>query len=238
MKKILVVQNVARERLGLLENPLVQNGISRDVADLDAGDPFPDPLEYDALIVFGAPDSANDGTAKMIDEVGKVGRAVRAGMPYLGICLGMQVLVKACGGRVFPNDIKEIGWRGPDGEFFTVALTEDGQCDPLFAGLESPFVTLQLHGETVELTEDMILLGTGKYCRNQIVRVGEKAYGIQCHFEQTPQMFGEWLAEDDDLKRADHAAMQRDYQSIKQEYERVGNALFGNFMRVAGLVAG
>lgn len=235
MKRILVVQNVTRERLGLLEQVLRERGAVWDIADLDAGDPFPDALPYDALIVFGGPDSANDATTKMIAELERIRAAALAGMPYLGVCLGMQALVKALGGRVIPSPVREIGWRNPDGELNAVALTEQGLRDPLFAGLESPFVIFQLHGETVELSPEMALLAQGRFCRNQVIRARDRAYGIQGHFELTPRMFSEWLEEDADLKILDRCQLQRDYESVKEEYERVGLALFRNFLDIAGI---
>ena len=235
MKKILVVQNVTRERLGLLQDLLVRNHISWDAADLDAGCPFPDPLAYDALIVFGGPDSANDATPKMCDELEKTRAAVRAGLPYLGICLGMQVLAKACGGDVIQNATKEIGWRDPGGDLFSVNLTPQGPRDPLFAGLNAPFVIFQLHGETIAPPPGAALLATGAFCEHQVVRIGELAYGIQGHFELTEPMFEDWLAQDDDLQTLDPAPLRRDFAALKSEYTRTGNTLFSNFLALAGL---
>lgn len=233
MKKILVVQNVARERLGLLEHALRARGAAWDVADLDSGDAFPDPLPYDALVVFGGPDSANDATPKMIEELDRIRAAARAGMPFLGVCLGMQALVKALGGRVPPSPVREIGWRGPDKNLFTVSLTPEGRQDPLFAGLDSPFVIFQLHGETVEPTPGTALLATGAFCPVQVIRAQDRAYGIQGHFELTQPMFDDWLDEDADLKTLDRAALLNDYVSVKADYERTGLALFSNFLDIA-----
>ena len=113
-----------------------------------------------------------------------------------GICLGLQTLVKAAGGRIIKSPVRETGFLDPEGSHFTTELTAAGKQDPLFEGLDHSFKVFHLHGETVELTDSITLLSTGKFCRNQIVRVGKNAYGIQCHFELTPEMLETWMNED------------------------------------------
>lgn len=98
MADLLIVKNITREAPGLLARVLDEHNISYDVVDLDKGEPFPSPLTYKALVVLGGPDSANDATDKMQQELDQVRAAFTAGLPYLGICLGLQVGVKAAGG--------------------------------------------------------------------------------------------------------------------------------------------
>ena len=229
-QKVLIVKNISEECPGLLEEVLAERRVSFDTIDLHKGDAFPNPLKYLALFVFGGPDSANDLTPKIQNELRKIREALNAGVPYLGICLGMQLLVKAAGGEVYQNPIKEIGWKDPEGEYFSIAFTPEGQSDPLFKGLSSPLKTFQLHGETVQLTKKMTLLATGKYCKNQVVRVGDSAYGIQGHPELTPAMFEAWLTEDDDFKKADAGSLRNDYRSIRMEYEKSGETILNNFL--------
>lgn len=235
MKKVLIVQN-SHEGAGLLSELIKEHSLSQDTVILDKGDPFPSPAGYAALVVLGGSDSANDQTQKMKIELLRIKEALSLGIPYLGICLGLQTLVKAAGGRVIKSPVKEIGFRGPDAAPFRISLTPEGERDALFNGLKGTFPVFQLHGETVELTPSMILLGTGAFCRNQVVRVAPKAYGIQCHFELTQDMFREWTAVDPDLKTMDHELLARDLKDIGTDYLRTGKILFGNFLRIAGLL--
>lgn len=77
-------------------------------------------------------------------------------------------------------------------------------------------------------------LDKGEFCRNQIVKIGANAYGIQCHFELTPEMFELWLDQDDDLSRLDKKQLQNEFNSFLTEYTSTGRKLFQNFLELAG----
>ncbi len=233
---LLIVKNVSREGPGILKDILDENNISHDIIDLDAGDKIPNPENYSAIMVFGGPDSANDTTGKMLTELEIIKQAIDAGIPYLGICLGMQALVKSCGGSVHANDVKEIGFRGEDGNYYSVDIGEEHSHDPLFADLETPLKIFHLHGETVNITEKMQLLATGKYCWHQIIKIGENAYGIQGHFELTPEMYDVWLDNDPELMEMDRDKLKTDFELLSDEYSNTGRELFSNFLKIAGLL--
>ena len=230
--KVLIVKNMAREGPGLLEEILNHHNTGYDIVDLDE-ESFPDAREYSAVFVMGGPDSANDITPKMQEELQRIKEITNAGIPYFGVCLGMQTLVKANGGEVYKNDLKEIGWRDPEGNYFVVDSTEEGKSDPLFVGMSSPLNIFHLHGETVTLTDRMKLLATGKYCKNQIIKIGDDAYGIQGHFELTSQMFDEWRTQDSDLIPLDQEALKADYAVLRTTYEASGKQILTNFLRIA-----
>lgn len=232
---ILVLKNHPREGLGLIESILNQNHIQFDVVDLDLSEKIPDLQNYTGLIVLGGPDSANDLTPKMIQELNLIKNAVSRDFAYLGICLGLQTLVKACGGDVIKNSVREIGWRDPNGNLFEIGLTSDGKSDKLFNNLNHTIPIFQLHGETVKLTSKMTLLATSKFCTNQIVKVGPKQYGIQGHFELTSEMFENWCKNDPDLQNLDYNSLATDYQKIRKEYEKTCRALIQNFLQLSGL---
>lgn len=233
---VLIIKNCAREGPGTLGEILCSNGIKYDLVEIEHAEKIPDTTEYDALIVMGGPASANDITKAMQQEIAAIEQAVMADVPYLGICLGMQTLVKACGGSVIRNPVKEVGWKDIQGKDFSLELTPAGKKDTIFEGLEARLPIFHLHGETVELTDDMQLLVTGKHCRNQVVKVGNKAYGFQGHLELTPSMLDTWLAEDDDLKQLSSEEIKRDHAAVRDEYESNSKKVFTNFLRIAGIL--
>jgi GMP synthase-like glutamine amidotransferase len=236
MKDVLIIKNITREGPGLLAMLLRKHGLTSDVVDLERGDVLPT-LNHKALVVLGGPDSANDSSAKMQAELNFVRRAVdEAGVPYLGICLGMQVGVKALGGAVVKSPVKEVGLIDAAGDNFVVDLTAEGQESPLFAGLPTPLPVFHLHGETVELTSDMTVLGTGKYCHTQAVELAPRAYGIQSHFELTRDMLAEWAAHDPDLKPLDAETLKSRFDAAAADYTKIGLRIFGNFLSIANLI--
>ncbi|MBI1883096.1 MAG: type 1 glutamine amidotransferase [Chlamydiae bacterium] len=233
--KILILQNATGEGPGILEGLLREKTLPYELIDLNRGLSCPSPRDFSAWVVLGGPDSANDETPKMEIELAKVREALDLKIPYLGICLGLQVLVKASGGQVVKSPVKEIGFRDPQGGIFQVELTSEGKKDPLLRGLSDQSTIFHLHGEAVVLTKEMTLLGKGKFCQNQIVKVADRAYGIQGHFELTPEMFELWIQEDPDLLELNQDELRRDFAFLREEYGKVGKTLFRNFLAIAGL---
>lgn len=124
----------------------------------------------------------------LVAEVAWIQRALAAGTPILGVCLGSQLLAKAGGARVYPNGEKEIGWRA-------IELTPAAVDDPLFAGCPTSPMVFHWHGDTFDLPASAVHLASSAVCRNQAFRLGPSAWGLQFHLETTPTMIEAWLAE-------------------------------------------
>jgi GMP synthase (glutamine-hydrolysing) len=237
-RKVLIVSTAGP---GLLATLLEELALAYEVVDLSKGEDFPDATKYAALVVLGGTDSANDTSEKMQTELARVRQALDAGVPYLGICLGLQVAVKASGGEVIPS-VKEVGLSSPEGEPYSVsltnlALTALGRKDPLFVGLRNDFRVFQLHGETVTTTGAMQLLATGEQVRNQIVKIRRNAYGIQSHFELTREMLQEWLRAHPDLESYNEEQVMAEFEQIEEVYTITGLSLLRNWLHLAGVVA-
>lgn len=232
--KVLIVNNIPREGPGILQDILEKNNIEFDIYEYGKDFNFPLPENYEAIVVLGGPDSANDETDKIIKEIEGVKKFLEKEIPYFGICLGLQIMVKALGGKVIKNPIKEVGWRDPEDKLFKVNLTKKGINDPIFEGIKKQFTIFQLHGETISMVPEMNLLGTGKYCKNQVVKYGKYAYGFQGHIELTSDMFYDWIKEDDDLKKLDKNKLKADYHKFKKEYELNGEKILKNFLSISG----
>ncbi|HOW59773.1 MAG TPA: type 1 glutamine amidotransferase [Candidatus Omnitrophota bacterium] len=234
--KVWFIKNIAHERAGLLALLLDDWRISYEAVDLDQTSSFPRVGKKDAVVVLGGPDSANDETPKIIKEIQAIQNYLKENIPFLGICLGLQLLAKAAGGRVFKNPVKEVGFKGPDRKWFEICMTAEGLRDPLFQGWKGPFKIFQLHGETVALAPGMTCLAEGAFCKNQIVKVREKAYGIQGHVELDEKMFEDWLCKDGDLQKKDPVLLRREFKEIKAELETNCRMLFKNFLGLSGLI--
>ena len=183
---VLVLQHIACEPPGVFEDVLRERGAELHRVELDEGDPLPDWRAFDALVAMGGPMSVNDDAILpwLADEKRAIGEAVRAGKPYWGVCLGVQLLAASLGARVYPGDQPEVG-------LLRVELTDEGRADPVFGELGSGLATLQWHGDTFDLPDGAVRLAGSPAYANQAFRF-ERAYGIQFHLELSAEMAREW----------------------------------------------
>ena len=234
-KNILILKNISREGPGLIEDILRENNLKFEIIEPDQIAHINSIENLGALIVLGGPNSANDTDLNMQKELDLIRKVVYAEIPYLGICLGLQTIVKAMGGRVVNCETKEIGFRDQNNKYYKIDLTPQGRRDGLFKNLPDSFTVFQLHGETVTLSSEMTLLASGDICKNQIVKIGSNAYGIQCHFELNGEMLGLWIKNDHDLQQLDGDKVLSDYKAIQGYYRETGRQLIKNFLGIAGL---
>lgn len=184
--KTLVLQHIACEPPGVFEDVLLERGAKLHRVQVDEGDRLPDWRGFDAIVAMGGPMSANDEAELpwLRDEKRLIADAVRAGMPFWGVCLGVQLLAAALGARVYPGLEPEVG-------LLPVALTEDGRADTVFASLPGELVTLQWHGDTFDLPQGATRLASSPAYENQAFRF-HRAYGVQFHLEVSAEMAREW----------------------------------------------
>ena len=191
MPKILSVQNIGCEPLGLLERMFVSDGY--DIQKVNAqNDPVPtSPLGYDAVIILGGPMAVYNNLAYLRKEQELIRNAIKNETPLLGICLGSQLIAQAAGGRVYKGKKKEIGW-------YNVYLTPASSND-IFRGLTNKTIRIfQWHGDTYDLPANAKILAYSDLYP-QAFRIGS-AVGIQFHFEVDKHLIQTWMNEySDDL---------------------------------------
>jgi GMP synthase (glutamine-hydrolysing) len=188
---VIVFRHVPHEGVGTISTSLDDAGISYRYIDTFKGRPtFPSVRSLSGLIVMGGPMGVyeKDRYPFLKRELLYIRKAIDAGKPVLGICLGSQLIAHALGARVYPNGKKEIGW-------YRTSLTPKGQKDPLMKDSPlSPWV-FQWHGDTFDLPSGAHLLATSARCKNQAFRFGKNVYGLQYHLEVDGAMVREWLAQ-------------------------------------------
>lgn len=181
--KILIVLHSETSSPGRIGHMLAQKGYALDIRRPCLGDDLPETLEDHAgAAIFGGPMSANDCDAFIRDETDWIGVPLKERKPFLGICLGAQMLSRHLGGKVGPHEegFVEIG-------YYPLAPTEAGRKLGHWPGQ-----VYHWHREGFTLTEGCELLATGETFANQAFRYGDSAFGLQFHPEVTRLMMHRW----------------------------------------------
>src|SRR5450432_1650927 len=185
--RALVLQHIACEPPGAFAEVMRERGWIAATYEIDEIGHAPKIHGVDAIIAMGGPMSVNDEESLpwLADEKELIGDAVRAGMPYFGACLGVQLLAASLGAKVYAGPEPEVG-------ILPVELTDEGRVDPIMGSLDGTILALQWHGDTFDLPADAVRLATSEAYPNQAFRYGACAYGIQFHIEVSAEMAEEW----------------------------------------------
>ena len=230
---ILIVKHIDIEGPGTLGDFLRSRDEDFSIVELGAGQALPaDPKAFKAVVVLGGPMNVDeeDRFAFLKPENEFIQKVLKAGVPYLGICLGSQLLAKAAGARVVKSPVKEIGW-------YQIQLTSEGRQDPLFKGFKESDPIYHWHGDMFQIPAQGKLLASASGCPHQALRVGANAYGLQFHVEVTDRSIKEWCDEycETDLpQRRGHAqSMMDDYWKYKKVFDAQAKRLYENFLSIA-----
>lgn len=184
-RRVLIVLHQEHSTPGRLGRLLRTQGFDLDIRRPRYGDPLPDHLcGHAGVIVFGGPMSANDEEDWLIREMEWIKVPLAEEKPFLGICLGAQMLARHLGHRVYPH---------PDGRvevgYYPISPTEEGHgvCASPF-----PDKVYQWHREGFDLPCGATLLARGDEFEAQAFRFGRCAYGFQFHPEVTYAMMCRW----------------------------------------------
>jgi GMP synthase (glutamine-hydrolysing) len=181
---ILIILHQEHSTPGRVGNALIERGFTLDIRRPRFGDPLPTTMaEHAGAIIFGGPQSANDEDEFIRRETDWLGVPLKEGKPFLGICLGAQMLARHLGGSVFchADGHVEVG-------YYPIRPTKVGLelCNPW------PEYVYQWHREGFDLPPGAELLAEGDTFSAQMFRAGTSAYAIQFHPEVTHAMMCRW----------------------------------------------
>lgn len=183
MSSVLILQFAAHVPPGHFAASLTRLGVPWRIARIDAGETLPETLNgISGIGLMGGPMSANDDLPWIAPVLALVRRAIAAGVPVIGHCLGGQLMSRALGGRVTKNPVKEIGWG---------AVRTTGPAARDWLGDLAGFEAFHWHGETFDIPAGATRILESACCPNQAFALGPHL-GMQCHVEMTAAMIRLW----------------------------------------------
>ena len=183
MKKVLIILHQKTSEAGNLEHKLKKRGFLLEYKCPALGDILPINLNpYSAIIILGGPMSVNDKDEFIKKEIKWIGNILKSNIPFLGICLGAQMLAKYLGCKIEKNskNLSEIG-------FYKIQPTSNG-----LKMFQTQNIFYQFHSEGFELPSDCELLAKGNIFNNQAFKY-KKCYGLQFHPEVNTYLHLKWL---------------------------------------------
>lgn len=230
---ILILQNEWADPAGYLGELLQEKSIAYDVCHVEE-EALPAPTGYAAIIALGGSQHLyeREKYPYFRAEEALIRQIVQQDIPFLGICLGGQLLASALGGEVKRHSDTEIG-------FYDIPLTTEGLTDPLYTGFPGHHTTFHWHEDTFELPTGSVLLASNSITTNQAFRYGPRAYGIQYHIELTPAMLYDWMTHFDEQEEAldknlVNAILQASHCQFAQ-YRAHTRLMLNNFLRICEL---
>ena len=237
--KFLSLQHIAIEDPGTFKDFLLADGHTLTTIQLDEGDTIPSNLnEYDAMLCMGGPmDTFMEKEYPwLVPEKKAIGEYVlNLKKPFLGFCLGCQLLGEVLGGRVVPSEQPEIG-------VLDINIIDDAKQDPVFNFLPNSIKALQWHSyevQDLEAINGVEVIGSSPSTKYQIFGYNNHAYGIQFHIEIRKSTVDDWAAVPEYKNALEQSlgkeALPEMKNSVNQEIDTMMqqcNQLYKNFINI------
>ena len=189
---ILILQHIKIEDPGFIKDLMIKDAAKLTTIELDEGEKIPDDLnKFDGMFCMGGPMDTfmEDQYPWLIEEKKKIKEfVVDLKKPYLGFCLGCQLLGEVIGGKVVKSSTPEIG-------IMDINFTKEKKDDHLFSQFPDKIKSLQWHSYEVQgldKNKEVTLLASSPITKYQIFKYQDHAYGIQFHIEMKDTTVNEW----------------------------------------------
>ena len=229
---IIVLQHIKIEDPGYIKDLILADGFNLTTIELDEGEKIPDDLsKFDGMFCMGGPmDTFMEKDYPWLIEEKKAIKefVINLKKPYLGFCLGCQLLGEVVGGKVVKSQPAEIG-------IMDINFSKEKDTDNLFSKFPNKIKSLQWHSyevEGIENNKDVTLLASSPITKYH-------AYGIQFHIEIKDTTVNEWgcvpeykkaledQLGDGALEKFDNAA--KDNMTDMNNYSKI---LYENFKKI------
>ena len=237
--EIIVLQHIKVEDPGYIKDLMLKDGVNLTTIELDEGEKIPENLsKFDAMFCMGGPMDTwmEDKYSWLIDEKQKIKNyVINLKKPYLGFCLGCQLLGEVVGGKVIKSAKPEIG-------MLDVSFLKQKENDLLFSSFPNKIKALQWHSYEVtnlEQNKDVTLLASSSSTKCQIFKYQNHAYGIQFHIEVKDTTVNDWgcvieykTALEEQLGEGALEKFDKEAKSNMFEMNNCSKILYSNFKKI------
>jgi GMP synthase (glutamine-hydrolysing) len=239
MKPVLLVRNDPWESFGLAPAALAWTGADFRTVNMPGGGTLPPLEEVSAVVMFGGTVNVDmvERHPFLADVREYTRRAVDSEVPFLGLCLGSQILARTLGKEVVKSPVREIG-------FEALRPTPDAKEDPLFSLYTDGDMVVQWHEDTYELPDGAVLLASSDAIEVQGYRIGDLTWALQFHQEVDGTEFGWWLelaTSEMDIEAVwgkSPDTLRAEASELMRGHEERGRELFRRFVEVVRERAG
>jgi GMP synthase-like glutamine amidotransferase len=235
--RIVIFQHIACEHPGTFREFMRDDGVVTRTVELDDGEPIPSLDEFDALMVMGGPMDVwhKEHHPWLETEIAAIREWVAVKRrPFLGFCLGHQLLAEALGGSVGPASEPEIG-------VMNVELTQAGRASPFLENVPHEIPCFQWHSaEVIRAPDGAEILASSPACRINAMSWGGHAFSIQFHVEITSTTVTEWggipeyaTALEQSLGEGGLLRLKKDSDAQLANFHAISKQLYTNFMAIA-----
>ena len=236
---IIVLQHIKIEDPGYIKDLMLADGFKLTTIELDEGEKIPDDLsKFDGMFCMGGPMDTymEQEYPWLIEEKKRIKEfVVNLKKPYLGFCLGCQLLGEVVGGKVVKSKAAEIG-------IMDINFSKEKNGDKLFSKFPDIIKSLQWHSyevQGIENNKDITLLASSQITKYQIFKYQNHAYGIQFHIEIKDSTVNEWGCVPEYKKALEdqrgNGALEKFDQSAKDNMKDMNNystILYNNFKKL------
>jgi GMP synthase-like glutamine amidotransferase len=234
IRRALAFQHMDDEPPGLFGRFLAEQGAETDVVMLHRGEAIPSLAPYDFLLVMGGAMDVweTDAHPWLAAEIAAIREWTwNRNRPYLGVCLGLQLLAKALDGEVGLAAAAEVG-------FGKVELNALGIAHPMTRGLSPTLKFMQWHhAEVTRIPAGAEVLASSATTHVQIMSIGRDILATQFHGELNPALIERWAHIPQYLEWLDAALGPNGYAQVKAQSrlalakaERASRTMFENLV--------